>query len=223
MKQNSTKILVILIAMILVIGAVIIFTKGLAFELRYQDNKKVEINLGKTFEEKNIKEIAKEVFGNQPVRIQAIEVYKDAVSITTTEITDEQKANLVTKLNEKYGTELKAEDITIEEVAHIRGRDIIKPYIIPFTIVTAIVLVFLVIRYNKLNLLEVLTQSIGIIVLAQLVLLGIMAITRMPIGVFTIPTVLVVYMISTYICTAKFDKDLEKLEKNEKQANTEKA
>lgn len=223
MKQNSTKILVILIAMILVIGAAIIFTKGLAFELRYQDNKKVEINIGKTFEEKDIKEITKEVFGNQPVRIQAIEVYKDAVSITTTEITDEQKANLVTKLNEKYGTELKAEDITIEEVAHIRGRDIIKPYIIPFTIVTAIVLVFLVIRYNKLNLLEVLTQSIGIIVLAQLVLLGIMAITRMPIGVSTIPTVLVVYMISTYICTSKFDEDLEKLGKNEKQDNTEKA
>ena len=146
MKQNSTKILVILIAIILVLGAIMIFTKGLAFELRYQDSKKVEINLGKTFEEQDIKEITKEVFGNQPVRIQAIEVYKDAVSITTTEITEEQKADLLTKLNEKYEIELKAEDITIEEVAHIRGRDIIKPYLIPFTIVTAIVLVCLVIR-----------------------------------------------------------------------------
>ena len=171
MKQNSTKILVILIAIILVLGAIMIFTKGLAFELRYQDSKKVEINLGKTFEEQDIKEITKEVFGNQPIRIQAIEVYKDAVSITTTEITEEQKVDLVTKLNEKYGIELKSEDITIEEVAHVRGRDIIKPYLIPFTIVTAIVLVCLVIRYNKLNVLEVLIQSIGIIVLAQLVLL----------------------------------------------------
>lgn len=223
MKQKSAKIIIALIAIILIAGTIMLCTKGLVFGLNYEDSKKVEINLGKQFEEKDIKEITKEVFGNQPVRIQAIEVYKDAVSITTTEITDEQKANLVTKLNEKCGTELKAEDITIEEVAHIRGRDIIKPYIIPFTIVTAIVLVFLVIRYNKLNLLEVLTQSIGIIVLAQLVLLGIMAITRMPIGVSTIPTVLVVYMISTYICTAKFDEDLEKLGKNEKQANTEKA
>ena len=210
MKQNSTKILAILIAIILVLGAVMIFTKGLAFELRYQDSKKVEMNLGKTFEEKDIKEITNEVFGNQPVRIQAIEVYKDAVSITTTEITEEQKTDLVTKLNEKYGIELKAEDITIEEMAHIRGRDIIKPYLIPFTIVTAIVLVCLVIRYNKLNVLEVLIQSIGIIVLSQLVLLGIMAITRMPIGIFTIPTVLLVYMLSTYICTTKFDKDLLK-------------
>lgn len=218
MKQKSTKILVALIAIILVLGAVIIFTKGLAFELKYQDTKKVEMNLGKEFEEKDIKEITNEVFGNQPVIIQAIEVYKDAVSITTTDITEEQKNELVTKINEKYETELSADDITIEEISHIRGRDIIKPYIIPFAIVTIIILVYLVIRYYKLNSFEVLTQSIGIIVLAQLVLLGIMAITRMPIGKFTIPAVLLVYMLSTYICTAKFDKSLENkvVEENKK-------
>ena len=209
MKQKSTKILVAIIAIILILGAVMIFTKGLAFELKYQNNKKVEMNLGKEFDEKDIKEITNEVFKNQPVMIQAIEVYKDAISITTTEITEEQKTELVTKINEKYETELLADNITIEEVAHIRGRDIIKPYLIPFAIVTIIILAYLVIRYNKLNSFEVLTQSIGIIVLAQLVLLGIMAITRMPIGKFTIPTVLLVYMFSTYICTAKFDEDLE--------------
>ena len=91
MKQKSTKILAILIAIILILGTIMIFTKGLAFELKYQDSKKIEINLGKEFNEKEIKEITKEVFGNQPVMIQAIEVYKDAISITTTEITEEQK------------------------------------------------------------------------------------------------------------------------------------
>lgn len=211
MKQKSTKILVAIIAIILILGAVMIFTKGLAFELKYQNNKKVEMNLGKKFDEKDIKEITNEVFGNQPVMIQAIEVYKDAVSITTTDITEEQKSELVTKINEKYETEISADDVVIEEISHIRGREIIKPYIIPFAVVTIIILAYLVIRYNKLNSLNVLTHAIGIMVLAQLVLLGIMAITRMPIGVFTIPTVLLVYMLSTYICTAKFDKDLEKI------------
>lgn len=211
MKQKSTKILAILIAIILIFGTIMIFTKGLAFELKYQDSKKIEINLGKEFNEKEIKEITKEVFGNQPVMIQAIEVYKDAISITTTEITEEQKTEIVTKINEKYGVELKAEDITIEEIAHTRGRDIIKPYIQPFAISTIIILVYLIIRYNKLNLLEILTQSIGIIVLTQFVLLCIMAITRMPIGTLTMPVVLIVYTFSTYICTTKFDKDLEKI------------
>ena len=192
-----------------------LFTKGLAFELKYQDNQKIEMSLGKEFDEKDIREITSEVLGNQPVIIQPIELYKDAVSITTTQITDEQKNDIVTKVNEKYEANISVDNVKIEEISHVRGRDIIKPYIVPFAIVTAIILAYLVIRYNKLNSLEVLTQSIGIIVLAQLVLLGIMAITRMPVGKFTIPTILLVYMFSTYICTAKFEEDLEKIKVKE--------
>lgn len=210
MKQNSTKIMVALIAIIVLVGACIIGIKGLAFELRKQNAKKIEVNIGKQFEEKDIKEITNEVFGKQPVIIETIEVYKDAVSITTTEITEEQKNNLITKINEKYVTELETGNIKIEQKAHVRGRDIINPYIKPFIIVSIIVLAYLVIRYKKLNSIKVLGQSIGIIVLAQVVLLGIMAITRMPIGRFTAPAVLIVYILSTYICTAKFEEDLEK-------------
>ena len=210
MKQNSRKILAILIAVIIVVGTIMIFTKGLAFELRYQDCKKIEINLGKEFERIDIRKITDEVFEKQPVRIQAIEVYEDAVSITTTEITEEQKQKLVTKLNEKYDADLEIEAVEIENVAHTRGRDILRPYIIPFMIVTFIILGYLMIRYNKLDSLNVLAQSIGIIGLAQIVLLCIIAITRMPIGRFTIPAVLIVYALSTYICTTKFEQDLEK-------------
>ncbi len=222
MKQTKTKILIALIAIILIAGTVMIFTKGLAFELKYQDNQKVELNIGKTFEEKDIKSITNDVFGKQPVMIQAIEVYKDAISITTTQITDEQKTELVTKINEKYGTEISADDVTIEDIAHIRGRDIIKPYIMPFSIATVIILVYLAIRYNKLNSLKVLLQTAGIIVLSQLVLLGIIAITRMGIGEVTIPAILVVYVLSTYICTRKFDTDLENKLTEENKTVTEK-
>ena len=205
MKQKNTIILTVLIAIILIVGAIVIATKGLAFELKYQDSQKVELNIGKEFKTEDVKQITNEVFDNQPVKIQAIEVYKDAISITTTEISEEQKTNLVNKINEKYETELKSEDITIESIPHTRGRDIIKPYITPFIIITIIILVYLMIRYYKLNSLKVLIESIGIIALSQMELLGIMAITRMPIGEFTIPMVLLVYMISTYICTAKFE------------------
>ena len=205
MKQKNTIILTVLIAIILIVGAIVIATKGLAFELKYQDSQKVELNIGKEFKTEDVKQITNEIFDNQPVKIQAIEVYKDAISITTTEISEEQKTNLVNKINEKYETELKSKDIKIESIPHTRGRDIIKPYITPFIIITIIILVYLMIRYYKLNSLKVLIESIGIIALSQMVLLGIIAITRMPIGEFTIPMVLLVYMISTYICTAKFE------------------
>ena len=129
MKQKSTKILVILIALILIVGAIMIGVKGLAFELKYQNGKQVEIDLGKEFDIKDMQAITNEVFGKQAVLIEQIEVYKDAANIITTDITEEQKADLVTKINEKYGTELSADNITIEEHSKIRGRDLIKPYI----------------------------------------------------------------------------------------------
>lgn len=211
MKQKSKKILIAMIVIILIVGATVLLTKGLAFDLIYANSKKVEINLGKQFEKKDIRIITDEVFGKQPVQIQEIEVYKDAISIMTTEITNEQKTQLITKINEKYGTEISADDITIEEYSHIRGRNFIKPYITPFVIATVIILIYLAIRYYKLNSLKVLIQTIGIIILSQLVLLGIMVITRMPIGTFTIPTILFVYMLSTYVCITKFESDLQKL------------
>ncbi len=211
MKQTSTKILIILIALILIVGAIMIGVKGLAFEIKYQNGKQIEINLGKEFKVKDMQEITNEVFGKQPVLIEQIEVYKDAVNIITTEITEEQKSELITKINEKYETQLSEDNVIIEEHSKIRGRDLIKPYIMPFSIVTAIILVYLMIRYYKLNSFKVLAQSVGIIVLAQLVLLGIMAITRMQMGKLTIPFVLVVYVLSMLITTKKFDDDLEKV------------
>ncbi len=53
------------------------------------------------FKTEDVKQITNEVFDNQPVKIQAIEVYKDAISITTTEISEEQKTNLVNKFHIK--------------------------------------------------------------------------------------------------------------------------
>lgn len=210
MKQKSTKILIALIAVILIAGTIVIFAKGLSFDMKYQEHYRVEVNLGKEFNKKDIKQITNEVFGKQKINIQAIEVYKDAVSITTTQITDEQKIDLIAKLNEKYETKIEASNIQIEYMPHIRGREILKPYVIPFVITTIIILAYFAIRYVKLNSLKVLVQSTCIIILAQLILLGIMAITRMPIGIFTIPFVLIVYIISTYICVEKFEDELNK-------------
>ena len=64
MKQKSTKIIIALIAIILIAGIVMTFTKGLKFNLNYANSKKIEINIGKEFEEKDIEEITDDVFGN---------------------------------------------------------------------------------------------------------------------------------------------------------------
>lgn len=214
--KKETKILMAMIAVILVVGIIVIFAKGLAFELKYSNLKKVEINLGKEFDRVDIRQITNEVFEGQPVRIQEIEVYKDAVSITTTEITEEQRQELVAKLSEKYETEIEIDSVEIETVSNTRGRDIIRPYIVPFVISAIIIIVYFMIRYNKLNCFKILVQSFAIIAVAQIVLLCIMAITRMPVGRFTIPSVLIVYVLSVYVATSKFEQDMGKTMVKEK-------
>ena len=218
MKQfiKSKQLKIILMLLVIIAGIVMIAVKGFNFDLKYQDTQRVELYLKTEFNISDIRQITDEVFGNQKVMIQKVEVFEDSVSITTTSISDEQKSNLITKINEKYGTELTAEDTTVEDIGHTRGRDIIKPYILPFAIAVIVVLIYLGIRYHKLSIAKVIAKSIGIMALAQILLFSVMAITRIPIGRLTIPMVILVYLLTLFGITNMFEKNLSKknLEEN---------
>ena len=217
MKQliKSKQLKIVLIVLIILAGIVMIAVKGFNFDLKYQDTQRVELYLETEFNISDIKQITNEVFGNQKVMIQKVEVFEDSVSITTTSISDEQKNNLITKINEKYGTELKAEDIQIEDIAHTRGRDIIKPYIIPFAIAVIATLVYIGIRYYKLSTVKVVLKSIGILLLSQVLLFSVIAITRIPIGRLTIPMVILVYLLTLFGMTSRYEKNLANKKKGE--------
>ena len=156
--------------------------------------------------------------GKSPVIIRKVEVYEDSVSITAKEITDEQKQSIIDKINEKYQTELSADSTQIQTIPHTRGRDIVKPYITPFIISTAIILVYMAIRYRKIGVLRTLLKTIATSVIAQTVLLSIIAITRIPVGRLTIPMIVTVYMLTLVGLTTNFEKKLEikKEEENKK-------
>ena len=218
MKQfiKSKQLKIILIILVILAGIVMIAVKGFNFDLKYQDTQRVELYLQTEFNNADIKQITNEVFGNQKVMIQKVEVFEDSVSITTTSISDEQKNNLITKINEKYGTELTAEDTQVENIAHTRGRDLIKPYILPFAIAVIATLVYLGIRYYRLNTAKVLAKSIGILLLTQILLFSAIAITRIPIGRLTIPMVLLVYLVTLFVITNRFEKNLKNKEIEEK-------
>ena len=213
MKNLTTKnkILIIILILVIIAGILVTANIGLNFDLRYEKSQKIELNLGKEFETSDIKNITNEIFPNQEVIIQKVELYKDTVCIIAKEITEEQRNNIVEKVNEKYGTELVAEDTEIFSIPHTRGRDIIKPYITPFVIATVIIIIYMAIRYYKLNSIKVILKTIGISILTQLVLLSIMAIARIPIGRITIPLVIIVYMLTLIGITTRFEKNLDQI------------
>ena len=209
-KKNKKIIIGILIAIILIAGIAITLTIGLNFDLNYQETKQIQLNLGTEFNKNDIKEITDEVFSGQKVMIQTVEVFKDAVSIRTTNITDEQKQSLIDKINEKYeSAEIEADSVEIETIPHTRGRDIVKPYIAPFALATFIILVYMVFRYKKIGSTKTILKTLGMVILMQAILLSIIAIARIPIGRVTIPLVLGVYLLTLIGLTTSFEKQLK--------------
>lgn len=209
-KKNKKIIIGILIAIILIAGIAITLTIGLNFDLNYQETKQIQLNLGTEFDKNDIKEITDKVFSGQKVMIQTVEVFKDAVSIRTTDITDEQKQSLIDKINEKYeSAEIEADSVEIETIPHTRGRDIVKPYIAPFALATFIILVYMAFRYKKIGSTKTILKTLGMVILMQAILLSIIAIARIPIGRVTIPLVLGVYSLTLIGLTTSFEKQLK--------------
>ena len=222
-KKNKKIIIGILIAIILIAGIAITLTIGLNFDLNYQETKQIQLNLGTEFNKNDIKEITDEVFSGQKVMIQTVEVFKDAVSIRTTNITDEQKQSLIDKINEKYeSAEIEADSVEIETIPHTRGRDIVKPYIAPFALATFIILVYMAFRYKKIGSIKTIFKTLGIIILMQLVLFSIIAIARIPVGRVTIPLALGVYLLTLIGITTNFEKELKTKVSEEEKKNKKK-
>ena len=206
--SKKTKIIITIIAIIILIGIAITCTIGLNFDLRYRDSKRMELYLEQDFNISDIKQMTDEVMPGKQVIIQKVEVYEDTVSITAEDITDEEKQSLIDKVNEKYGTTLSAESTQIENIPNTRGRDIVKPYVVPFGIASLIILVYMAIRYRKLGVIKTLLKTVLILIVVQMVLLSIMAITRIPIGIVTIPLVINVYLLTLIGLTTYFEKQL---------------
>lgn len=206
---KKQKIALIIFAVIMIAGLVVTFTVGFNFELKMQETKKIELYLQKSFEISDIKNMTNEVMPEQEVIIQKVEVFEDSVSIIAKDITEEQKQQLIEKVNGKYQTELSADSIEIVTIADTNERDLIKPYIVPFAISSALILVYMAIKYRKIGSLKTIIKVILTIIVSQSSLFSLIAITRFPIGRLTIPMIITVYVFTLLVITTKLEKQLQ--------------
>ena len=200
----KNKIIGIIFALIIVAGIIITYFFGLNFSLTYEAHKELDVYIGKEFEDKDIYNITKEVVGNGEIIIQKVELYEDMACIKLKNISEEQLSNLNTKINEKYEIENKVEDIVVTSASNARGRDLIKPYIIPVAISFAIIIVYIIVycaiysrRGIEINIVKTILQIVGIEVLVQTLYLSVLAITRLEVNRLTIPVAISLYIITT--------------------------
>ncbi len=209
------KIISILLMCLIIAGVIVVATIGFNVGTKYSETTQISIKIGKEFEIKDIQKIAKEVFENQNVLVQYVELYKDMVQITVKDASEEQIKNLNEKVNEKYEISNEISDILVTEQSNVRLRDIAKPYIIPVVTVSIITILYVMIAFRKLGVGQVLYNTLMNMVSTQAILAGIYAVVRIPVNRLTMVIAMVLYIASialniVYLNKVKTNKEEEK-------------
>lgn len=196
------KVIQIILICLMLAGIIVIATLGFNVGIKYGENTQISIYIGKEYNIEDIKSIAKEVFGNQTMLVQEIEIYKDIVQITVKEASNEQIEQLNNKVNEKYGLEndiSNEEDIMVVRKSNTKLRHLVKPYIMPIAISFAIILAYEVIRFRKLGIWKILYEAAITIIAPQAILFSIYAVARIPVNRLTAVISITLYIISIFV------------------------
>ena len=196
------------LAVLVFLAGLIVAIWGFNVDMSYKSYNLVDVKIGKDFDMNDIRKIANDVFGKQDIEIQRAGIYSDNIVIKVNEINDEQKNNLNNKINEKYGLENSVDDITVNYIPSYRIRDIVKPYIIPLIVATALVLIYMAIRFRKIGVAQVISQVIILSVIAEVLFAGVIAITRFPVNRLVMPGAIIIYITILTVLTGMFEKQL---------------
>ena len=95
--MKKSRIIYVLLALIIIAGAICAYTMKFNFSLAYDDSVRIDISIGKEYKVEDMNQIAKEVFQDQEFIVQDVEIFNDMAAITVRTVTDEQKNQLVQK------------------------------------------------------------------------------------------------------------------------------
>lgn len=212
------KSIALIIVATIITGIIVICIAGFNFDILNKEHKQIQINIGEEFTNQDIKNIVSEVIEGQ-VEVQKTGSFEDQVVISVKEINDEQKEQIVTKINEKYQKELNAQDINIVSIPKVRLMDIIVPYIGSIIIVTALVLVYLSLKYKKQGIIKVILKTLLSLMFVELFVLSIIALLRIPTGQNLISIIFVTYILTLFGITCCLENKAQKLKIEEKKEN----
>ena len=226
MFKDKKNIFLAIIGIVILAGIIMFCIKGLNYNLSYGKNASISVNMGKDVDKNEVKQLVEETIGSN-ANVRTLNESNSSILITVKEISDEQKNDLITKINEKYETELKAEDINSLELsqedlkitnnAQIKLCDLIKPYIAPSIISIALIMIYFVIRYRKFKIGKIILETMGSIVISEAFLFSIYAITRIPVNSLTMPLAVILFVIVIIALIEKYRKeDIKRKEQNKR-------
>ena len=211
-KNNNKKIVILGIVLLILAGIIIIALKGVNVSLMFGKHEAIEIKLEKEVTVADMNQICNEVFDNKKFVVKGLEVFSDSIQINVESITDEEKNNLIEKINEKYETSKSVDDLKVYTVSNKRIRDVVKDYIKPMIISFAIIFVYMLIRYRKINAIKIIKDFFEKIILIEAILLSVVAIIRLPVSNSLINLFMILAVAELIYYISQSEKKLEKID-----------
>lgn len=205
------KIGYIVLAVIVIVAAVIVATIGFNVDVSFSDHKEMRVNLGKEYNIAEVYSIVQSVMGKESVAVSGAEKFNDAFIIKAKNLSDEQVTSLKDKIAEKYeiAEENKENLATVNYVPGYRIRDMVEPFILPVILSSIAILIYIAIRYKKLGITRTVIVQFATMIFAEILLVSIYAIARIPVNRLFVPAMLSVYVLSIIACNIQLTKQLE--------------
>ena len=212
--SGSKKIILLGIILLIIAGIVVVALKGVKVSLILQQHEELNVYIGKPTNIKDMKDICKDVFNDKRFVVRNLDVFSDAYSINVESVINEERDELITKVNEKFGVNITIDDISEKNVSNIRIRDIIKPYVKPVLISAVLMAVYVVISFRKESAIKLLGKISGMIILTESVIFSIIAVLRVPLSATMINLMAVIAIIELCLYINKLEsKKIGKFEK----------
>ena len=205
-KLYKKLILVAICLVIIIAGTVVKLIKGMNYQLKWKKTKSIVLYLDNA-QKNDLDLIVKEAFPGKDFIIQNLEEDDEfLVTIDYINISYNEMNSFVDKLNEKYNMDLTVEDLEIRVNNNVLLLDVVKPYLIPILITVIVVSVYFILRYKKIGAIKIIENLIYGIVMPQWVYFAILALSRLPVGYYTLPISILIYLISIITLIYIFEK-----------------
>lgn len=217
--KNIQKVIYIIIAILIIAGICVVSIKGYKKELDYSDRQIIVLTNNLGFDKTKVEEIAKNVLVNKEVKVLEVERFSNAVEIISTEINEQEKEDIINKVNEEYTLEIQKDDISIIDIKETKIKDMINPYIFSVILTFILIIVYFMIMYHKLGLKNIFAKSVFIPILFEIMYFSVIAIARVPLGKVVFAISMGIYVLSIGYLSFSFHNKKQKLFKLDKKEN----
>ena len=211
------KFIYIILAVVIIIGAIVYKINGFNKELAYSNRQEFTVSAASSFDISKVKQLTKEVLGNKKVSVQKVERFNNAIVIASTEISEEEKEEIINKINEAYNENIENDEIDIISISEVSTWDLLKRYMLPMVIVYIILIIYFVIVYNKLGVKNVILKAVLTPVRIELAFYSIIAITRIAFSRAVICISIGIFILTIGAVSICFNLAKEKLSTNNKE------